>query len=293
MAPSDAPVLIRGPNGAGKELLASIVQANSRRKGRPFVRINAGALPEALIEGELFGSEAGAYTGATRARAGLFEAADGGTLFLDEIGNLPVAGQVKLLRVLQSGEVSRLGSTAARKVDVRVISATNADLRRAISAQAFREDLYFRLNVIELVVPELRERPDDILPLARCFLAAAGRRADALDDGAIRMLLAHPWPGNVRELENRITRAHLVAGAGPIPAEALGFGDTEPADRAAPPRLERADVEAALARHGGNLSRAATELGLSRQALYRRMEKLDIVIDRPERGDRADRKVKP
>jgi DNA-binding NtrC family response regulator len=284
VAPSDAPILIRGPNGAGKEKLAEIVHAGSRRRDKPLVRVNAGALPEALIEGELFGSEAGAYTGATRARAGLFEAAHGGTLFLDEIANLPLAGQVKVLRVLQTGELQRLGSATTRKVDVRVISATNADLRRAIEERTFREDLYFRLNVVELGVPELKSRPDDILPLARHFLAMGKARegkSATLSQEAQTALLAHPWPGNVRELENRIRRALLVAGA-VIEQEHLGLPDADLAGKEPETTrsYDRAELEAALQKHGWNVSKAAAELGLSRQALYRRLEKLAIVVDR-------------
>src|ERR1043165_3431208 len=171
VAPSEAAVLVTGPNGAGKERLAQIVQANSRRREKPFVQVNAGGLPDELLEAELFGAEAGAYTGAKKLRIGRFEEADGGTLFLDEIGNLSNMGQMKLLRVLQTGEFQRLGSNATRKVDVRLISATNANLPRAIAQGTFREDLYFRLNVIELSIPPLCDRPDDILPLAEHLLA--------------------------------------------------------------------------------------------------------------------------
>ncbi len=280
IAPSDAPVLVRGPNGAGKEKLAEIVQANSRRADKPFVRVNAGALPEALVEGELFGTEAGAYTGATRSRAGLFEAADGGTLFLDEIGNLPLAGQVKLLRVLQTGELTRLGSTTTRKVDVRVVSATNADLRRAIEDRTFREDLYFRLNMIELVVPDLRDRLEDVLLLARTFLAEA-RTSARFSEEAERVLLAHPWPGNVRELSNRVKRACLVASGEVIGAEDLGLPDVDATSgapsREAPRSVSHEEAAAALERHAGNVTKAAAELRLSRQAFYRRMEKTDKV----------------
>ena len=176
VAASDVPVLITGESGAGKEKIAEIVQANSRRRGKPFVRVNAGALPDELLESELFGAEPGAFTGSLRLRIGRFEAADGGTLFLDEIGNLSAAGQVRLLRVLQTGEFERLGSSVTRRADVRVLAATNTDLRKAIAEGRFREDLFFRVNVIELAVPALRERPDDILPLARAALEALPRQ---------------------------------------------------------------------------------------------------------------------
>jgi DNA-binding NtrC family response regulator len=290
IAPSDAPVLIRGTNGAGKEKLAHIVQANSRRRSAPFVRVNAGALPDQLLEAELFGAEAGAYTGATRTRPGLFEAAPGGTLFLDEIGNLPLAGQVKLLRVLQTGELTRLGSTTTRQVDVRVISATNADLRRAIEEKTFREDLYFRLNMIELVVPDLRERREDVLVLARTFLEEAGAGL-AFSEAAELALVQHAWPGNVRELSNRVKRAVLVARSKLIELDDLGLpdGETAPArserDGAGAPSgrlVSREEVLGVLEKNAGNVTKAASELGLSRQALYRRMEKLDV--SDPKRG---------
>ena len=286
IAQSDAPVLIRGANGAGKEKLAKIVQANSRRKAAPFIQVNAGALPDTLLEGELFGTEAGAYTGATRSRAGLFEAAHGGTLFLDEIGNLPMAGQMKLLRVLQTGELTRLGSTSTRVVDVRVISATNADLKRAMEERTFREDLYFRLNMIELVVPDLKDRTDDVLVLARTFLEAAGVTG-AFSPDAVSALVAHGWPGNVRELENRVKRAALVGRSAVLTPEDLGLPDRDPASSRSdvePARMiAREDVEAALGRHAGNITKAAADLGLSRQALYRRMEKLDLLPERKTR----------
>src|SRR6185295_3758868 len=194
VARADVPVLITGANGSGKERLAEIIQANSSVRDGPFVTLNCGALPADLIEAELFGAEAGAYTGATVAREGKFEAADNGTLFLDEIGNLPLAGQVKLLRVLETGRFQRLGSNKERQVKVRVISATNADVRAMIKAGTFREDLYYRLNTIELRVPPLAERPDDILPLAQSFLAGGKRLAS----DAREALRNHPRPGNVR-----------------------------------------------------------------------------------------------
>ncbi len=269
VAPADVPVLLTGPNGAGKEVLAEVIQANSAVRTGPFVKVNVGALPSELMESELFGAEAGAYTGAGKARAGRFEAADGGTLFLDEIGNLSLAGQAKLLRVLETGQFERLGSAVTRRARVRLIFATNADLKAAIRAGSFREDLYYRINVIELKVPPLAARPGDILPLARRFLAPGY----ALDASAERALLAHAWPGNVRELRNAVQRACLLSREPNLSASALGI-EAEPAASEREP--EPAEIRAALARAGGVVARAARELGLSRQSLYRRMEKLGI-----------------
>lgn len=275
VARADVPVLISGPNGAGKERIAEIVQANSAVRNGPFVTVNCGALPAELIEAELFGAEPGAYTGAaSKAREGRFELADGGTLFLDEIGNLPPAGQAKLLRVLESGQFERLGSSRTRTVKVRVISATNADLPAMIRDGRFREDLYYRLNLIELRLPPLTERSDDILPLAEHFLAGVAR----LDAGARAALLAHAWPGNVRELKNAIQRAQLLCRDGVIGARDLGLAPARtPAARpSADAEPDRAMIEAALANARGVISQAASELGLSRQALYRRMEKMGL-----------------
>jgi DNA-binding NtrC family response regulator len=297
VARSDVPVLITGPNGSGKEKLAEIVQANSRRKDKPFIRVNAGALPDQLLEAELFGAEAGAFTGATKLRIGRFEAAHQGTLFLDEIGNLTAAGQMRLLRVLQTGEFERLGSSTTRKVDVRVISATNAELKTEILAGRFREDLYFRLNVIELVVPALSRRVEDIVPLAERFLEVhrAGREL-SFGGEALDALEQHEWPGNVRELENRVQRAVLVCPGAQIRAADLGLdhGPAPAGDRAAdergrrgsvpPPSDERELVESALVRARGVVSLAAAELGLSRQALYRRMQRLGIELERRPRS---------
>jgi DNA-binding NtrC family response regulator len=271
VARSELPVLVTGPNGAGKEKIAEIVHANSAVKDAPFVALNCGALPGELIEAELFGSEAGAYTGAQRAREGKFEAADGGTLFLDEIGTLPAAGQVKLLRVLESGRFQRLGSNRERQVKVRVISATNADLPALIRNGQFREDLFYRLNAIELQLPPLADRSDDILPLARHFLPP-GKQLAA---DAERALLAHRWPGNVRELRNTIQRASLLAKTATLAAADLGLA-TPAAAPAASDEPDRAQIEAAMQRNGGVLAQAASELGLSRQALYRRLERLGI-----------------
>jgi DNA-binding NtrC family response regulator len=295
VARSEVPVLITGPNGSGKEKLAEIVQANSARRARPFVKLNVGALPADLLEAELFGAEPGAYTGATKARVGRFEAAEGGTLFLDELGNLPLAGQAKLLRVLQSGEYERLGSNVTRRADVRVVSATNVDLQRAIAAGKFREDLYFRLNVIELYLPPLADRPDDILPLAEHFLLRHGG-GRPLSAAARAALLAYEWPGNVRELENRVQRALLVAGGAEITPRDLGLDERTtrpPMPAVAPPpgeggddgelAVERAAITEALTRAAGVVSRAAVELGISRQALYRRMQRLGIELERRSR----------
>ena len=273
VAHADVPVVITGPNGAGKERVADIVQANSAVKAGPYIKVNMGALPAELMESELFGAEAGAYTGAQKARAGRFEAADCGTLFLDEIANLPLAGQVKLLRVLQTGEFERLGSNQTRKVKVRIITATNSDLRAAIAAGRFREDLFYRLNVIELHVPALAERREDVLPLARAFLGAS----HSLSPDAERALLDHVWSGNVRELQNCMRRAALLTEGKTVDTAALGLPLSRPATTAAAnTEPSRADIEAVLMRHRGVIAAAAQELGLSRQALYRRMEKFGI-----------------
>lgn len=301
VAPSDAPVLITGPNGSGKERIAEIIQANSRRKDAPFVRVNAGGLPDQLLEAELFGAEAGAFTGATKLRVGRFEAAHGGTLFLDELGNLSLAGQMKLLRVLQTGEYQRLGSNTTRKADVRLISATNADLKAEIAAGRFREDLLFRLNVIEVDLPPLARRAEDVPGLAEHFLKQhAGATAKRFAPDAIVALTHYDWPGNVRELENRIQRAALVNTEDTIHAKDLGLqneaetkggrplaaptpGPAPEADRSALGPLaeaERAAVERALTSANGVVARAAAELGLSRQALYRRMDRLGISVER-------------
>src|SRR5690349_7750895 len=270
VAHADVPVLITGPNGAGKEVLADIIHANSTRKAQPYVKVNAGALPDQLIEAELFGTDTGAFTGA-KTRAGRFEAADGGTLFLDEIGNLPMSGQAKLLRVLQTGEYERLGSNTTRRANVRVIAATNLPLREAMREGRFREDLYYRLSVIELQLPPLADRRDDVLPLARSFLPANAR----LTNDAERAFLNHSWPGNVRELRNVLQRAALLAGDAPITAATLNLPAVLPA-RYDEPVLDRATIERVLGENSHVVAQAARQLGMSRQALYRRMEKLGI-----------------
>jgi DNA-binding NtrC family response regulator len=273
IARADAPVLITGPNGVGKERIAEIVHFNSTVKNGPFVIVNCGALPNELIEAELFGAEAGAYTGANKAREGRFEIADGGTLFLDEIGNLPLSGQIKLLRILETGQFERLGSSKTRHANVRVVSATNADLATMIGEGRFREDLYYRLNVIELNLPPLATRPDDIVPLAEHFLP----EATSLSEDARAALLSHTWPGNVRELKNAILRASLLCRDALIRAADLGLVVRAPAPRTlVEAEPDRASIEAAMARTRGVISQAAAELGLSRQALYRRLEKLGM-----------------
>jgi DNA-binding NtrC family response regulator len=272
VAKSGVSILITGPNGAGKERIAEIIQANSKVKDGPFVVLNCGAIPSELIEAELFGADAGAYTGATKAREGKFEAADGGTLFLDEIGNLPLAGQVKLLRVLETGRFERLGSNKERQVKVRVLSATNADLASMIKAGAFREDLFYRLNVIQLNLPALADRPDDILPIAMAFL----EEGKSLSTGAQACLLAHSWPGNVRELKNVMQRACLLSARDEIQIVDLGLPMTAGATQASDAEPDKETIEQALLKAKGVVAQAASELGLSRQALYRRMERLGI-----------------
>ena len=278
VARSELPVLVTGANGAGKEKVAEIIHFNSPVRAGPFIAVNCGALPHDLIEAELFGAEPGAYTGAgNRARPGKFEAADGGTLFLDEIGTLPPAGQVKLLRVLETGRFQRLGSHQERAARVRVVSATNADLPALIAAGSFREDLYYRLNGIELRLHPLAARPRDILPLARHFLPPG----KAFSDAAERALLRHPWPGNVRELRNAVQRAALLSDARIEPdalglAPVAGVATVAGAGGHAHDEPDRATIEAALARSGGVLAQAAAELGMSRQALYRRLDRHGI-----------------
>ncbi|MET0935751.1 MAG: sigma-54 dependent transcriptional regulator [Luteibacter sp.] len=274
VARSDVPVLVTGPNGSGKERIAAIVHANSAVRRGPFVAVNCGALPGELIEAELFGAEAGAYTGANKAREGRFEMADGGTLFLDEIGNLPLPGQMKLLRVLETGQFERLGSGRTRQAKVRVISATNADLKAMIAAGTFREDLYYRLNVIDVNLPALADRTDDILPLAEFFLGGQA----TLSEDAREALLAHAWPGNVRELKNAIARAALLATEGRIEPGHLNLPAPAPSVSRNLDEPSRESVEAALASAGGVVSRAASSLGLSRQALYRRMERYGLAV---------------
>jgi len=277
IAAADIPVFITGPNGSGKEKIAEVVQANSSVSNKPFIKVNVGALPIDLLEAELFGAEAGAFTGANKKRIGRFEAADGGTLFLDEIGNLPLSGQIKLLRVIQSGEFEPLGSSQTKKVKVRIISATNADLPTEIAAGRFREDLYYRLNVIEIKVAPLAERPDDILPLALNFMP----ESHSLTNDAEKRLINYDWPGNVRELHNTIQRASLLAESKLITLNDLGLPDISDAStsehinnsRTEPNKKQLIET---LDRNRHNISQTARQLGLSRQSLYRRLRKYEI-----------------
>jgi len=281
VAPSDANALILGEHGTGKELVAQWIHAASPRGGRSLIAVNIGGLPDGVFESELFGHVKGAFTDAKSDRVGRFELADGGTIFLDEIANTTPAQQAKLLRVLESRAFERIGSSKTRHVDVRVLSATNAEPAAEVGAGRFREDLLFRLNTIEIRLPPLRQRAEDIPLLAAHFLARhAGRyRAAArrFDEGAMAALLAHPWPGNVRELDHAVERAVLLADGETVKARDLGLraAGTEGAPRLEDLTLEEVErllIQKALARHAGNVSEAARLLGLSRSALYRRLQ---------------------
>jgi len=275
VAAAPIPVLITGPNGAGKEKIAEVIQANSDLNNQPFIKVNVGALPADLLEAELFGAEQGAFTGAGKQRIGRFEAADGGTLFLDEIGNLSIDGQKKLLRVLQTGEFERLGSSKTQKVTVRIISATNENMASAIEKGEFREDLYYRLNVIELDLPALNQRKEDINELISLFMD----NGKILSKSAETLIQNYDWPGNVRELQNAIQRASLLCGDNEIQPEHLGIKLTK-STRNEPLEYTKTDIEKALEQAEGVVSQAAKGLGLSRQAFYRRMEKFAIELNK-------------
>jgi DNA-binding NtrC family response regulator len=284
VGPSDANVLITGENGTGKGLVAQMLHGVSLRASRPMVTVNAGGLSEGLFESELFGHVKGAFTDARSDRVGRFELADGGTLFLDEIANISMNMQAKLLRAIETGEFERVGSSKTRKVDVRVLSATNSDLGAEVAAGRFRQDLLFRLNTIELRLPALRERREDIPPLAAHFLRQHAERyrkeLNGFDEPAIKALLSHLWPGNVRELDHSVERAVLMAQGEVIKAADLGLRP----GREGSPRIEEMSLEEvecllikkALARFNGNVSHAANTLGLSRSALYRRLERYGL-----------------
>jgi DNA-binding NtrC family response regulator len=284
VGPSDANVLITGEHGTGKEVVAQSLHRLSLRAERMMVAVNTGALPEGTFESELFGHVKGAFTDARMDRIGRFELASGGTLFLDEIANVPMRQQAKLLRVLETGEIERVGSSRTTKVDVRMLSATNADLRAECAAGRFREDLLFRLNTVEIHIPPLRERRDDIPALAAHFIdrysARYRRTIKGLEPAALQAMLQYAWPGNVRELDHTIERAVLMTRGEEIEVSDLGLQSLKTAsqslDEMSLEAVEEALVRKALARAGGNVSHAAEALGLSRGALYRRIEKYGL-----------------
>lgn len=281
VGPSDANVLICGEHGTGKDVAARWLHKVSDRSGESFVAVNAGGFGEGVFESEVLGHVRGAFTDARNDRAGCFELADRGTLFLDEIANVPYRQQAVLLRVLETGEIRRVGSAKTQRVDVRVLSATNADIGAAVANGEFREDLLYRLNTVEIRLPALRDRREDIPILARHFLTRQSRRydkkIDGFEDDALKALLGHSWPGNVRELNHAVERAVLVAGGGTIAAGDLALRPAVAGqERLATMTLHDAEgllVEKALVRQGGNVTRAAEELGVSRAALYRKMER--------------------
>src|SRR6266478_4712203 len=284
VGPSSAHVLITGENGSGKGVIAQALHAASERSAKPMVTVNAGGLPEGIFESELFGHVRGAFTDAKADRVGRFELADGSTLFLDEIANISATQQAKLLRVLQTGELERVGSSRTRQVDVRIVSATNADLNAEVVAGHFRADLQFRLNTIEIHLPPLRDRREDIPLLASHFLGKHAQRyrkqLAAFDPAAMQALLDHPWPGNIRELDHAVERSVLMAQGDTVKAGDLGLRQS----RDGAPRLEDMSLEEvefslikkALARFDGNVSHAAKALGLSRSALYRRLQRFGL-----------------
>ena len=284
VGPSDANVLITGEHGTGKEVIARTLHALSPRAGKSLVTVNAGGLPEGVFESELFGHVKGAFTDARTDRVGRFELADGGTLFLDEIANLPMNLQSKLLRVLETGELERVGSSTTRRVDVRILSATNADVNSEVSGGRFREDLLFRLNTIELHLPPLRERKEDVPLLALHFLRQYALRyrkeLREFDPVAMQMLVDHPWPGNVRELDHTVERAVLLAQGTTVTASDLGLRPVREIslrlEEMGLEEVERVLIQKALARYAGNVSQASKALGLSRSALYRRLQKYNL-----------------
>jgi two-component system NtrC family response regulator len=284
VANSNASVVLLGESGTGKELAALAIHRRSSRKAGPFVPINCSAIPENLLESELFGHEKGAFTGAHTDRRGLIESASGGTLFLDEIGDMPAAIQVKLLRFLQDQAFHRVGGRQEIRVDTRVVAATNVNLREEIKAGEFREDLYYRIATVVISLPPLRERADDIAVIARAFLeqfAKESGRKLSFSTEAIKAIQRHPWPGNVRELRNRVHRAAIMADGrrispGDLELEVLSAVEASMTLKDARERVEREMIEGALLRHGGKISPAAMELGISRPTFYELMDRLGI-----------------
>jgi DNA-binding NtrC family response regulator len=284
VGPSDANVLVTGEHGSGKEVVARTLHALSNRASRPLVAVNTGGLPEGIFESELFGHVKGAFTDARTDRIGRFELAHGGTLFLDEIANIPLSQQAKLLRVLESGEMERVGSSQTRRVDVRIVSATNANLNQEVDAGHFRQDLLFRLNTVEIHVPPLRERRQDISQLAMYFLNRYAERyrkpAKVLDPPAMQAMLEYYWPGNVRELDHAVERAVLLSTGEQVRVSDLSLqSPRESTQRMEDLSLEQVEsllIRKAIDRYGGNISQAADALGLSRSALYRRLQKYGI-----------------
>ena len=310
VAPSDARVLITGESGTGKELVAAAIHGGGSRKDRPFVRVNCAAIPRDLVESEMFGHERGAFTGATDRRIGRFELADRGTLLLDEVGDLGAEAQAKLLRAIESGEIERVGGSKPIRVDVRILSATNKDLTRGVADGTFREDLYFRLNVIPLAIPPLRERPDDIPALVRHFSQVhrgrTGQPLTSWSTDALDTLARHRWPGNVRELANIVERLAILHPGREVTSddirEVLPGAPTRLADPAPLPNAavldasltdtldeyERVLITRALSVAGGNIAEAARRLQTDRPNLYRRMKRLGIVESDRERGERVE-----
>jgi two-component system response regulator HydG len=285
VAPTDATVLIEGESGTGKELVARAIHQGSVRQARPFIPINCSTFPETLLESELFGYEKGAFTGADKGRKGLFEAAHRGTLFLDEIADMPLPLQGRLLRVLQEGEVRRLGNTQPIRVDVRIVTATNKRVDSLVAQGTLRDDLFYRLNVVRISIPPLRERPDDIIPLAQHFLELYKKKATTKITGfapeAAQAMLAHSWPGNVRELENAVERGTILCRASSITAQDLSLGiplpDTGSDTGMTLKELEQRYILAALERKGGNQAETARELGIGRNTLWRRIKEYGLL----------------
>jgi DNA-binding NtrC family response regulator len=286
IAAVDATVLIQGESGTGKELIARAIHAQSPRHAQPLIAVNCAALPDTLIESELFGFEKGAFTGAVHRKAGKFELADGGTLFLDEIAELPAAVQAKLLRVLQEREIERLGGTRPIPIDVRILAATNQDLRSCVAERRFREDLYYRLNVLQITLPPLRDRREDVAPLANHFLhlhvRRLGKRIDHFAPEAAAIIERYPWPGNVRELEHAVQRAAILT-RGPLISEAdLALPTSAPSSSLNAPvtgtltDLERHWILATLERCDGNQSTAAESLGIDRSTLHRKLRQYGV-----------------